>query len=186
MLLNQLMKQLIIITSLLFFICNSANAAIDMYIKILDANGNVIAGTSMYAGHINEIDCVAEGQKSGVCSPTQNCGIATGSFIFTIPLGTCLNYLKNAMYRGLLLNSVEIVFIKAGATPFVFYKIRMENVAVTTHAESIETNGGGFYFQISFDPQKFHWTYTPQTPMGVAGTPVKFGWNKITNTEFFL
>jgi hypothetical protein len=36
------------------------------------------------------------------------------------------------------------------------------------------------------DPQKFHWSYIPQLGSGAAGTPIKFGWDKVANAEFIF
>ena len=178
------MKKFVILSLLLISISNISNAqTYTIFVKILDNNNTLLAGESVDAAHPNEIIALSTGQTSTLCSPTQSCGVASGNFIFNMDITKAINPLKKSMYLNLHLNSVDLVFRKNGASPFEYYKIHMENVTVASVAETASPSAPNT-FQIHLDPERFHWSYIPQLVTGNAGTPIKFGWNKLTNTEF--
>jgi type VI protein secretion system component Hcp len=178
------MKKFIIIIGLI--VINKSNLIaqnVTVFVRALDNNNALIQGESTDASHSNEIVATTFGQTSALCTPSQSCGVASGNFILNIAISKAVNPLKRSMYLNQPLNSVDVVFRKASATPFEYYKIHMENVTVTSVSES-ESAGENNLFQIYLDPQKFQWSYIPQLNSGQAGTPIKFGWNKLTNTEY--
>ena len=95
-----------------------------------------------------------------------------------------LNPLRRAMYKGDPLDKVEVVFVKSGANGFVYYKMQLEDVRISSISDAASTGGGNNTVQIEFSPTKFGWTYIPQNPNGSVGTPVKFGWDSGSNQEW--
>ncbi len=176
-------KSIIIFYFIVINIFNIYAQTVTVFVKALDNNNVLIQGESTDAVHANEIVATTFGQTSALCTPAQTCGVASGNFILNIGISKAVNPLKRSMYLNQTLNSVDVVFRKAGANPFEYYKIHMENVTVTSVSES-QSSGELNIFQIYLDPQKFHWSYIPQLNTGQAGTPIKFGWNKLTNTEY--
>ena len=181
------MKNIFITCSVLFFL-NSNLFAQEIFVKATDNTGTLIPGESVVSTHPNEIAALNFGQESSPCpSTTPGCGIVTGNFVFNMIINKSINTFRRLMYLNLHLNTVDIVFRKTGPTPMEYYKIHLENVIVTNvHDISDATAGSANTFQISLDPQKFHWTYIPQLSTGALGTPIKFGYDKLTNTEFIF
>lgn len=180
------MKKLLSIIIILVVFSFQDVYAQDIFVKIFDNAGVLIPGESNDAAHSNEIKAISYGQQSSACTTgTPGCGVTTGNFIFNMGINKSVNLLRRSMYLLLPLTSVDIVFRKIGASPFEYYKIHLENVVVAGVSETSDGTGGLLNtFQISLDPQKLHWTYIPISPSGVPGTPIKFGYNRATNSEF--
>lgn len=178
------MQKSIISFFIIFLFFFSRVNAQDIFVKVLDGSGTLLEGESLDRSHPHEIIASSYGQQSSGCvAGGIACRATTGNFIFNMSMGKPVNLLRKSMYLAAPLKSVDIVFRKAGASLFEYYKIHLENVLVTGISEGVSV-GSINEMQISLDPQKFHWTYIPQSASGAAGTPVKFGYNKLTNTEF--
>lgn len=176
-------KSIISFLIIILFVSLQLNAQ-DIFVKVIDGSGTLLEGESLDRSHPNEIMASSYGQQSSGCvAGGIPCRATTGNFIFNMSISKPVNLLRKSMYLAAPLKSVDIVFRKAGASLFEYYKIHLENVLVTGISESI-ASGSINEMQISLDPQKFHWTYIPQSASGTAGTPVKFGYDKASNTEF--
>lgn len=180
------MQKLIISFLIIILFVSLQLKAQDIFVKVIDGSGTLLEGESLDRSHPNEIIASSYGQQSSGCvAGGIPCRATTGNFIFNMSMSKPVNLLRKSMYLAAPLRSVDIVFRKAGASLFEYYKIHLENVLVTGISEGVSA-GSINEMQISLDPQKFHWTYIPQSASGTAGTPVKFGYDKSSNTEFIF
>lgn len=180
----------------LFLICLvagsvAANAQSSVYMKVMDPsqiNGESVA--TLFPGwtEINEFNAGSSAQ-----APVFSGGGGAGPSLavpkcFTISMyqDKMAYYLKKQMFIGSTLTSLEIDFTKiSGGTgaPLIYYKVQMENVYVTA-IEEAGAAGSPVTMNVSFVPQRFRYTYYPQLATGALGTPVIFGWDNTTNTQW--
>jgi type VI secretion system secreted protein Hcp len=163
----------------------SAHAQVtEIFVKIIDANGTQINGESNDIKHQNEIVTTSFGQENINCSTITGgvpCAGKAGHFIFNMNINKSLPLLKKALYNTEHLLSVDIVFRKAGGTPFEFYKIRLENVIIT-HITDAADASTGVKNQVEADAARFGWTYIGQKSDGTSDAPIKFGWDVTSNS----
>lgn len=176
----------IIAFNALFLFGSYYSNAQQIFIKITSSS-ITIEGESTVVRHEKEIIALAFGQETNGCNPSQTGGGAcvptTSNFAFDMHINTATNGLRNAQYKGTHLETVEVTFAKPnGGGLFEYYKIKLANVLVTKITDA--TDGSSNINQVQFAAEKFFWTYTPQTGTGSPGTPVTFGWNLKTNSEW--
>lgn len=154
--------------------------------KVMDPSQ--VPGEALMQGFTNwsEVLAVNAGASSGAVSwggpggsvapPTTKC------FTISMMQDKMVYYLKREMYTGSTLTSVEINALKETGqpSPQSYYRVLMENVYVTMVEEALNEDGMSVV-NISFVPERFRYTYYPQTQTGALGTPVVFGWNQRTN-----
>jgi type VI secretion system Hcp family effector len=181
------MKKILPFLMFILFSDLSAHSQVsEIFVKVIDATGTQIIGGSTVAAHPNEIITTSFGQENINCSTITGgspCSGKPGHFIFNMITDKSIPLLKKALYNTEHLISIDIVFRKIGATPFEYYKIRLENVIIThiTDAGDLST---GSKNQVEVDAAKFGWTYIMQKSDGSPDTPVKFGWDITTNTAW--
>lgn len=92
-------------------------------------NGNTkLNGGSIVKGHLNEIDVLSNSSGQTNC---RDCGKPNiSSFNFMISLSPATIAFKKILLNGTILQSVDVVYIKGGTTPIVYYKIHMDSVVV--------------------------------------------------------
>lgn len=157
----------------------------DIFIKTINPT---IDGESAVSGHAKEIIAVRFAQEASSCdiaNPGSGGGVCkttTSSFAFDLNIDKAIIGLRGAMYKGTRLQKVQITFRKPGSSPFEYYKITLGDAVVSKITDA--TNGNSNQCQVQFSAVKYFWTYTSQSSTGAAGTPVTFGWNSVTNSEW--
>jgi type VI protein secretion system component Hcp len=171
------------ITHLLFavafmFTCSYASAQTTTVMKALDGTTQLNGGSTV-AKHLNEIDLYSYSQGESNCV---TCHASLSSFNAMIKLTPATVSLKKLLLNGTKLTSVDVVYIKPGITPFVYYKIRMENVTV----ESVQESGSSEepIFSVSLVPERMAWQHIAQKANGAIGVKTSYGWDITTNTEW--
>lgn len=178
----KLCTALVIIFSLCFF---KSNAQVTIYINDVSAK---IKGESTDRGYENQIKATSFAQEesnSGSASVGGGggAGKATmGNFVFSMPINRSLIGLKSALYQGTHITKLEITFVKSGETPFVYYKITLEEVLVVGISDAVcgtcgDRNGN----QVQLNAAKATWEYTLQDPKGGSNSKYKFTWDAKTN-----
>lgn len=157
----------------------------DIFINVAN-----IKGESFDAKHKEWIDASA---FSGEASTTVSLGGAGGAgagkastrdFSFTICLDKSVNLLRAALYKGIRITSVNVEFVKPGATPFLYSKLLMEDVFVTSIAEGGTNAEGKNLVNISFSCTRYRSSYYVQNAGGAAVAPVVFGWDIAQNVAW--
>ena len=171
---------------LLFYIGAHAQGY-SIFVKIIDANGKQINGEVADKGYENQIAATNFGQENINCTTVTGgapCSGKSGRFIFNMVINKSLPLLKKALFSTEHLTSIDIIFRKPGSsTPFTYYKIRLENVIVT-HITDAADLINSVKNQVELDAARFGWTYIYQSANGGTDTPIKFGWDIISNTEW--
>lgn len=184
-------RNFMLLAILAFLLPGRYAVAQNIFVKILDQNGNLIEGESIDNRHANEIDALSFGQENTSCASNTGggggqttCSGKAGHFIFNMNANKSLPLLDKALFSGASMRSVDIVFRKGGANPTEYYKIHLETVLVTHVTNSGDTPAPPIAIQVELDAAKMGWTYIPQKADGSAGTPVKFGWDVTKNSEW--
>ena len=109
----------------------------------------------------------------------------TKCFTISMPQDKLAYYLKREMYTRSSLASVELNMLSPSGSPTTqaHYKVLLENVYVTLIEEAADDDGR-IHMNVSFVPERFRYTYYPQSQTGTPNTPVIFGWNQRTNLNW--
>jgi len=173
---------------LMFFTFSKVSAQFQLFIKVIGSDGDMIQGESTVRGHENEIEAFSYGQDITNCCGELASKTNIGKFIANIQLGKASNLLKGALIKGQRLKSVEVTARKTGgnvgSVEADYYKIKMEEVAISQITEGQADLTKIPQEQVSFNAARIGWTYYPQKPNGGPGTPVKFGWDIKKNIEW--
>lgn len=187
------MKKVFCFSLLLLSISFAANAQYEMYLKAMAPPGDLggmIIGTSTAKGHENEIEVFSYSQGIASCVGTVTkgggpgaCKASVSDLSIMTKLSPGLNQLRALAFTGTKLLSADMVFEKTtGDGPAVFYKIHMEDVAVTTAQESGSTGGDDTpTISLSFAPSRIAWAIYKQKADGSMELVNTFGINVATN-----
>ena len=189
------MKKVFCFSLLGLFVAFVANAqSYDMYLKAIAPPGDLggmIIGTATAKGHENEIEIFSYSQGIASCSPNLTKGGGQGSCKASISdlsimtkLSPGLNQLRSLTFTGKRLLSADMAFEKRTPTgQATFYKIHMEDVAVTSAQESGSTGGDDApTVSISFAPSRIAWAIYQQNAGGSMQLVNTFGINVASNT----
>ena len=181
---------------LLLLLTGSAAIAqsFDMYLKAMAPPGDLggmIIGTATAKGHENELEVFSYSGGISSCSPNATKGNGAGACKASVSdlsimtrLSPGYNQLRALTFTGKKLVSADMAFERKTASgTAVFYKIHMEDVAVTSAQES--GSGGGDStptVSISFAPTRIAWAIYQQKPDGSLELANTFGINLATNT----
>jgi len=158
-------------------------AAVDIFLKLVDSNNQVVEGESVDQQHPKEI--LITSFSHGVTVPLAVGGGGTGKASFSdLNLTKALDKASPLLYsyaaQGRRLPQAVLTVRNSGATPFEFYRITLTDVTIST----VQTSGAGERpaetFSLNF--ARIEWRYVPQNPNGSAGTPVVTTWNLGANT----
>jgi type VI secretion system Hcp family effector len=184
------MKRIITLLSATLLCLSFSNASkAQIFVKLLDASGNLINGESTDARHAKEITATTFGQENTGCAINAGgagggtCGGTAGHFIFNMNINASLPILDQAVFLGTHLKSADIVFRKTTNLE-EYYKIHLESVVISHVTNSADLTTGPITIQVELAADRMGWTYYPQTPSGQLGTPVKFGWNAQTRSTW--
>lgn len=174
-----------IIYMLLCVLPVSVFAQTTIYMRIVDAGGAQILGESVAQGFNNQIVVQSFGQENASCITIINpsCRVETGQFSLNFTMDRSAPRLKKSLYTAERLQVVELTFQRQNAGAGLNYSIiRLEDVFVKDFSEGGATDVPTC--TISFLASRIGWTYRRQLPSGQLDTPVKFGWNVATNSEW--
>jgi type VI protein secretion system component Hcp len=163
-------------------IITTANAFAQSTVVVMKAmdGATKLNGGSTVAGHSNEIDILSDSQGESRCD---GCGVPSlADFNVMITLSAATIALKKKTLNGTPLASIDVAFIKQGTTPFLYYRIHMENVFVTSVQESASSEAP--IFAVSFAPARIAWQHVKQNSDGSQGTRTTYGWDVALNAAW--
>ena len=161
--------------------CSAAfTQSVTTFIKALDNNGVLLNGGSTAIGHVNQIEALSYSVGVSAC-PNPPCTANLSDYSFMMVLNPATVSARQMLLKGLHMQSVDVYYRRSGAT-FDFYRIRMEDVAIT----SVQESGSSEVPTISVSvlPKRIAWQYTAQKSDGSAGVKTKGGWDFNSNTEW--
>jgi type VI secretion system secreted protein Hcp len=162
------------------FHCSSVIAqSTKVFIIALDGTTKLNGGSTV-VGHVNDIEAWSYSQgEAGCFTFGGSCPPSVSDLSFMMGINPATVSFKKLLLSGTFLTSVDLTFRKEGATTFVYYKIRMENVAVTSVQESGSSEAP--VFSVSLAPSRIAWQHRAQKADGTAGIKTTFGWDVETN-----
>jgi type VI protein secretion system component Hcp len=164
----------------LVFHCSMVNAQTQTFIKALNG-GYTLNGGSIVQGHVNEIEALSYSQGEAGCQDV-GCPPSTSDFSFLMSINPASVQFKKLLYTGILLTSVNVTLRKAGIDGFEYYKIRMEDVKITSVQESGSSEPPTF--AISLQPARIAWQQRQQNADGSLGAKTAFGWDITQNIQW--
>lgn len=162
-------------------------AAADQIFLKLDG----IRGSATDRNHRDEIDVTSYAQAF---RNTANFGMGSGGGATGRVRCGDVTVLKNIdraspdlimhVTTGRIIREGTITFQRQGEQSLDYYVVRLRDVLVEA-VEQIDPPGeAGLTEKISLKARQFHFTYVPIDARGMAGTPVSFGWDCVSNTRF--
>ena len=162
----------------LMFTCSYAfSQSFITVMKAMDGPTQLNGGSAL-KGHENEIEVLSYSEGEKVCPGCSKAAVS--DYNFTTEMSACTISFKRLLLTGKKLTTVDIAYIKQGATPFVFFKIHMEKVLVSS-----QQDGGSTYgvptVSVSFTADKIAWQRIAQAADGSVGTKLSYGWDVVSN-----
>lgn len=177
-------KHHFIFTFAFFLLCQSLFAQVTIYMKITDANNNVIEGESVSKAYPKSVEIADNTSTVESCS-TGTCKPALKDFTFQFSMDKAVIALRKTMLKGDHLNRVEIFYQKSSGagTPVTYERMVMETVFVASITES-SSDGESSKMQITFNPGQIGWAYSAQKQDGTFDKEIKSGWDIAKNIEW--
>lgn len=148
----------------------------EVYVKLTDAKGIQIKGESTLKGF-----------ESWIGATTINSGGKNNTVVsFTMPVSSASADLKRALANGELLLNGQITVLSAsqtGGSPVISYIIKMENIAVTSCAETMGCNSA-MSTTVTLQATRIGWTYYQSDRTGAQVISKKFGWDADAQAEW--
>lgn len=157
-----------------------ANAGVTMFLKI-----DGIDGESADSTHRNTIDVLAFSEGASSTQRNKRAGSIPNfeNISVTKWLDVSSPTLRLRMAQGAVIPRATLTVRKTGEQPFVFYKVELRNLRIT----SVSTGGSGgedrLTENLSFNFTEIRWTYTKQNSDGSAGEVVTEGWDIAANKK---
>lgn len=180
------------VLSMFSYITTSAQSY-KIFIKALDQNEVILDGGSTVPGRLKEIEALSYSNALSGCPPSYTCGGGAcpcvpklSDFSFYMIFNAAAITAKQMMLSNLHLKSVDVYYRRSTQT-FDFYKIHMEDVAITSVQESGSDGGGSSPdVTVSFAPAKIAWQFTAANSNGAPGAKTTGGWNLVTNAPWLF
>jgi len=170
---------LLFAVALMFTCSNAFSQSFVIVMKAMDGPTQLNGGSAL-KGHENEIELLSYSQGEKMCAGCLK--PALSDYNFTTEMSACTISFKRLLLTGKKLTSVDIVYMSQASTPFVFFKIHMEKVLVSSEQDGGST--GSYYgptVSVSFTADKISWQRIAQNPDGSAGTKLTYGWDVVNN-----
>jgi len=156
------------------------HAAFDAFLKL-----EGVPGEAIVTGHKDEIDI--ESFSMGLSRPAATGGTQTGrpqftdiSFTHYLDKASPILMLKCA--QGAHIPTAVLTCRTVGASSFVFYKVTLTDVMVTSVSIGGASGGDRPTETFSLNYTRIEWEYIPQLPTGGQGQPVRASWDLATGT----
>ena len=180
---NRAMKKYItLLSACLLWTTLPAHAAFDAFLKIEGVPGEATA-----TGHKDEIDIESFSMGVARTVVTGGGGTQTGrpqftdiSFSHQLDKASPLLMLRCA--QGTHIQTAVLTCRTVGASSFVFYKITLTDVVVTSVSVGGASGGDRPTESFSLNYARIEWEYIPQLPTGGSGTPVRTSWDLARGT----
>jgi len=147
----------------------------DVYLKLTDATGQHIKGDAVAKGHERSI-----GVLSFVTAGKNN-----SQFSFSMNITGASADLKRSMGNGALLpaGTLTVVQVSNSGVPVTAYTIKMENIRVSSCAESMGCNGVMTTSTVLI-ATRIGWTYYQTDGTGKPTVTRKYGFDSDTGREW--
>lgn len=166
-------------------VSQGAAAADQIFLKL-----DGIRGTATDRNHRDEIEVTSYAQAFRNLA---NFGFGSGAGTGRVRCGdvTVLKNIDRAspdlimhVTTGRIIREGAITFQRQGEQAIDYYIVRLRDILVEA-VEQIDPPGeSGLTEKLSLKARQFQFTYVPIDARGVAGTPVTFGWDCVSNTRF--
>ena len=171
----------VLAVALIFTYSNAFSQGFTMVMKALDGTTK-LNGESIEPGHANEIDLYSYSQGDSRCATCNTTNVSDFN-IMTKFTGATVSFKKLSL-NGTKLTSVDVTFIRPSGS-FIFLKIHMENVLVTSVQESGSSGGDSTpTVSVSLAADRIAWQYTLQKGDGTAGAKTSYGWDVVNNVSW--
>jgi type VI secretion system secreted protein Hcp len=170
-------KHILLVAACILWIAIPAQAAFDAFLKLEGVPGEATA-----TGHKDEIEI--ESFSMGVARPGGSAGsaqLSDISFVHVLDKASPLLILRCAQGTHIP-TAVLTCRTASGASPFVFYRITLTDVIVTSVSVGGASGSDRPTESFSLNYATIEWEYIPQLPTGGAGTPVRATWNVARGT----
>lgn len=162
--------------------------AVDIFLKL----SNSIMGESQDAVHMDAIDIQAWSlgmTQSGTTHEGKGGGggkVNVGDINITKYVDRSSNDLIKRCTNGEHIESAELIVRKSGgAAPVEYYKIRLENIMITSYNTGGSKDGlDRVQEHLTLNFRKFEVVYTAQEDSGAPGPESLAGWNIAENVEW--
>jgi type VI protein secretion system component Hcp len=161
---------------------------VKIFITAVDVNGVNVSGESTFAAYAQQIEALSFGQENNICNSTAGpCPGKAGRFSFALDLSVAVTPLRRSLFKSEKLQVMNVIFARPIASPSGFqelYRIRLENVQVTTATDGLRNGASTLTTSFDVDAERIGWTYLRYNSSGSLSSTTKFGWNTITNSEW--
>ena len=173
---------LVFAIALNFTYSNAFSQSFVTVMKAMDGPTQLNGGSAL-KGHENEIELLSYSEGGNLCEGCLKPTLSDYQFITNF--SACTISFKRLLLTGKKLTSVDIAYIKQGATPFVFFKIHMEKVLVSSQQDGASTGGDDIpKVSVSLRADKIAWQRIAQNGDGSVGTKLTYGWDVVNNTAW--
>lgn len=180
----------LLILPLLFFATQALSQG-HMYMKVSTPGFNFNGGVTDI-GYQKQISVYSFSDGLQGCAATSlgsagagACKTSLSAFQTIIPLSLAAIDFRSAMLQGKLLNTVDFVATRsAGGISWAYYKIHMENVAISSLQEGGSEGESVFTISLALAPVKIAWQVITQNVTGGPATTSSYGWDFSKNTPF--
>jgi type VI protein secretion system component Hcp len=159
----------------------------NIYIKATDQSGRAIPGEVTAKAYVGDIAATSFGQDNSACAAGPGaCKPTMGHFIFNMTIDKSLITLNQLLFTGSAMKTIDFIFVRntgTGNPPVEFYRVHLELASIVHITNAIDASGAPTA-QVELAAVRSGWTYTPISPTGAPGTPVKFGWDSNGNAQW--
>jgi type VI secretion system secreted protein Hcp len=176
---------LVCLVAAVFVSTASFSQSFSMYLTI-----DGIEGSSTSARYKNAIDILSYSTGLSSCPESTVKGGKTCKPVITdlnvmLSMDKAIIPLKMGLLQGKVFANADMVLEVGGTKPFVFMKIHMEDVVISSIQESGSTGGDSRpTVSGSFSFGRVAWQYIEQSADGTAGVKTSGGWDLKANQPF--
>jgi type VI secretion system secreted protein Hcp len=134
-----------------------------------------LTGDSTVEGHENELE--VDAWRWGISQVRSPAGGATGRPVIS-DLGLTIASTGGALQlidlcaTGRIIQTAELIGVRAGGSPFTFLRYEMQRLTVTGVSQTT-ADDGVLRHEVALAFRSLRATFTPQNAKGSAGTPVR-------------
>jgi type VI protein secretion system component Hcp len=142
----------------------------NVFIKLIDANGQLIKGESQYKSYEKQITALT----------LSTSGVNNSQVQFTMNVTPASGVLKNAMFNNTVLQNglISVGQYGGGGVFSLQYTITMQNITVTQCVDQLGCNGAQST-TVVLSPGRIGWTYYQTDPSGKQSVSGKVGYDVV-------